>query len=51
MLNNKYATTWTYYDRSCVYECHSGFLAVTKKYNTCIFLSLVKITVEEGTQP
>jgi hypothetical protein len=36
MLNNKYATTWTYYNRNYVYECHSGFSAVTKKYNTCI---------------
>jgi hypothetical protein len=36
MLNNKYATTWTYYDRNYVYECRSGFIAVTKKYNTCI---------------
>jgi hypothetical protein len=36
MLNNKYATTWTYYDRNYVYECHLGFLAVIKKYNTYI---------------
>jgi hypothetical protein len=31
MLKNKYATTWTYYDRNFVYECHSGFSDVTKK--------------------
>jgi hypothetical protein len=31
MLNNKYAITWIYYERNCVYECHSGFSAVTKK--------------------
>jgi hypothetical protein len=51
MLNNKYFTTWIYYDRNYAYECHSGFLAVTKKYNTCIIFVPSKITVEEGTQP
>jgi hypothetical protein len=40
MVNNKYATAWTYYNETKSMNVILGFSSFTKKYSTCIlFLS------------
>jgi hypothetical protein len=46
MVNNKYATTWTYYNGTKSMNVNLGFLAVTKKYSTCILFLPSKVTTE-----
>jgi hypothetical protein len=49
MVNNKYATTCTYYNKLESMNVNLGFLAVTKKYSTCIFFIPSEITMDWQT--
>jgi hypothetical protein len=46
MVNNKYATTWTYYNGTKSMNVNLGFSAVTKKYSTCILFLPSEVTTE-----
>jgi hypothetical protein len=46
MVNNKYATTWTYYDGTKSMNVNLGFSAVTKNYSTCILFLPIEVTTE-----
>jgi hypothetical protein len=46
MVNNKYATAWTYYNRTWSMNVNLGFSAVIKKYSTCILFIPSEVTVE-----
>jgi hypothetical protein len=46
MVNNKYAIAWTYYDGMKSMNVNLGFLAVTKKYSTCILFYPTGVTME-----
>jgi hypothetical protein len=44
MVNNKYATAWTYYNRTWSMNVNIGFSAVTKKYSTYILYIPSEVT-------
>jgi hypothetical protein len=46
MVNNKYATTWTYYDGMKSMNVNLGFSVVIKKYSTCILFIPSEVTME-----
>jgi hypothetical protein len=46
MVNNKYATSWTYYDRTKSINVNLEFSAITKNYSTCILFIPSEITME-----
>jgi hypothetical protein len=46
MVNNKYATHWTYYNRSNSMNVNLGFSAVSKKYSTCILFIPSEVIME-----
>jgi hypothetical protein len=46
MVNNKYATAWTYYDGTKSMNVNLGFSVVTKKYSTCILFIHIEVTTE-----
>jgi hypothetical protein len=46
MVNNKYATTWTYYNGTKSMNVKLGFSAITKKYSTCIVFLPSEVTTE-----
>jgi hypothetical protein len=46
MVNNKYATTWIYYDGTKSMNVNLGFSAVTKNYSTCILFLPIEVTTE-----
>jgi hypothetical protein len=51
MLNNKYATTWTYYDRALPMNIARDSQLSLRNYNTCILFIPSEVTVEEGKIP
>jgi hypothetical protein len=46
MVNNKYATSWTYYNRMKSMNDNLGFLAITKNYSICILFIPSEVTTE-----
>jgi hypothetical protein len=46
MVNNKYATTWTYYNGTKSMNVNLGFSAVTKNYSACILFLPNEVTTE-----
>jgi hypothetical protein len=46
MVNNKYATAWTYYNRTMSMNVNLGFLSINKKYSTCIISIPSEVTTE-----
>jgi hypothetical protein len=46
MVNNKYATAWTYYNGTKSVNVNLGFSVVTKKYSTCILFLPSEVTTK-----
>jgi hypothetical protein len=46
MVNNKYATTWIYYNATKSMNVNLGLSAVTKNYSTCILFLPSEVTRE-----
>jgi hypothetical protein len=51
MLNIKYATTWTYYDRTLPMNVTRDSQLSLRNYNTCILFIPSEVTVKEGKIP
>jgi hypothetical protein len=46
MVNNKYATAWTYYNGTKSMNVNLGFSSITKNYITCILFLPSEVTTK-----